>query len=225
MDVDTWRSLLAQGGYDPSSDRASYELAEVLAPIHTYIEEAERTKIKQSISRALNVKATGKTDYVFLTVNFDPSKSFEECFKATQKLGNRQLWEWSAWVHEQRSESIEHAGTGHHVHLLAKLSKKNSNTARTKVKTFLSKFCDVRNHHIFNWKWILESYILDKYSYITDSKALEKQLKQVIDKSWRAANNISPIYYNAMTHEEIQEAYQEGSEETAEGGKEQVPQL
>jgi len=46
MDHEAWKVLLAQGGYDPDAQVASYELAEVLAPIHRLIEEVERTKVK-----------------------------------------------------------------------------------------------------------------------------------------------------------------------------------
>lgn len=158
------------------------------------LEEVERTKLKQSISQSLKCKALGKTPYVFLTVNFDPSKSFEECFKAGQKLGNRKIWEWAHWVHEQRGETEEAAGNGHHLHLVAKLAAQN---AKTRAKTTVCHVCQVGNSAIFNWKYIPEEYVEDKLAYITTEKALEKQAKQVIDKTWRIKNNISPIYHNA----------------------------
>lgn len=178
------------------------------------IQDVERKNVAKLVSKNLStVTAKTKTDYVFLTINFDPSKSFEECFRGAQKLGNRQIWDWSLWVHEQRATTEADAGHGHHVHLLAKVSKAAPN-ARTKVKTTMSKLCDTRQHSIFNWKWIPEEYILDKLSYITDDKALEKQGKQVIDKLWRTQNKISPLYHNGKTFEEVQATYQEANEET-----------
>ncbi|AXQ65437.1 MAG: putative replication initiation protein [Circular genetic element sp.] len=195
MDLETWKSLLAQGGHDPDAQVASYELAEVLAPIHRLFEEVERTRAKQSISRALKVKSSRRTDYVFLTVNFDPSKAFEECFKAAQKLGNRKIWEWSHWVHEQRGETTETAGNGHHLHLVAKVAAQN---AKTRAKTTVCHVCQVSNSAVFHWKYIPEEYVQDKLLYITEPKALEKQAKQVIDKTWRKANNILSLYTNGV---------------------------
>jgi len=157
------------------------------------IEDVERTKLKQDISQALKCKSLGKTDYVFLTVNFDPSKSFEDCFKAAQKLGTRKIWEWSQWVHEQRGETSEAAGNGHHIHLVAKLAAQN---AKTRAKTTVCHVCQVSNSAIFHWVYIPEEYVEDKLSYITEAKALEKQAKQTIDKEWRVANKISPLYTN-----------------------------
>lgn len=172
------------------------------------ITEVERKEVVRAVCKSLSTKgkSRGKTEYVFLTVNFDPSKSFEECFKVAQKLGKRKIWAWCAWVHEQRSDSMSEAGHGHHVHLVGKLTPAASN-ARSVVKVSLIKVCDTRNHHIFNWKWIPQEYIIDKYRYISSSKALEKQAKQVIDVAWREQNNISPIYYNGTTGSEIEATY------------------
>lgn len=166
------------------------------------LEEVEKTKLKQQISQAMKCKALGKTPFVFLTVNFDPSKSLDECFKAGQKLGNRKIWEWAHWVHEQRGETEETAGNGHHLHLVAKLADGN---AKTRAKTTVCHVCQVSNSAIFHWKYIPEEYVADKIEYITEAKALEKQSKQTIDKLWRAKNNISPIYYNAKGQEGTKE--------------------
>jgi len=204
MEHSQWLKLLKTGGYDPTSSIAPYSLADVLAPIGPIIEEVERTKLKQSISLNLKVRSIRKTDYVFLTINMDPSKGFTECFKAAQKLGNRKIWEWSTWVHEQRGDTAETAGQGHHVHMLAKIA---DNSAKTRAKSTVCHVCDVKNSSIFNFKYIPSEYILDKLQYITQSKALEKQTKQVFDKSWRSKNNISAIYYNATSEEKLQAAY------------------
>jgi hypothetical protein len=183
-----------------------YQKVQMLGSV---IQEVERKNVVKMVSKNLSTGPQKvKTDYVFLTINFDPSKSFEECFRGAQKLGNRQIWDWSLWVHEQRATTEVDAGHGHHVHLLAKVSKAAPN-ARTKVKTAMSKLCDTRQHSIFNWKWIPEEYILDKLSYITDDKALEKQDKQRIDRVWRILNKISPLYHNGKTSEEVQATYQE----------------
>lgn len=188
--------LAADGTINPKCNPEQFH-KHVIA-ITTILEEVERTMMKQQISRALKCKALGKTNYVFLTVNFDPSKAFEECFKAAQKLGNRKIWEWSHWVHEQRGETEETAGHGHHVHLVAKIADAN---AKTRAKTTVCHVCQVKNSAIFHWKYIPEEYIDDKIKYITEPKALEKQTKQLIDKQWRLANNISPIYHNAKDEE------------------------
>jgi len=162
------------------------------------LEEVERTKLKQSISQSLKCKSLGKTDYVFLTVGFDPSKSFEECFKAAQKLGNRKIWVWSHWCHEQRGETLEDAGKGHHIHLVAKIAAPN---AKSRSKSTVCHVADVKNSAIFHWKYIPEEYLEDKIAYITDQKAIEKQAKQAIDKIWRTQNNISAVYHNAGEEE------------------------
>jgi len=182
------------------------EFHEYTVALGSVIREVERKIILKDVTKALSTTHNGKakTDYAFVTINFDPSKPFAECYKAAQKLGNRSIWEWSCWVHEQRSTTPEQAGHGHHVHLLVKVSKA-ATTARTKVKASMSTLCDTRNHHIFNWKWIPKEYILDKLAYMTQDKALEKQDKQIIDKSWRLDNNISPIYYRNASQERIQQ--------------------
>jgi len=194
-----------------------FQKVQMLASV---IQDVERKNVAKIVSKNLSTgTAKTKTDYVFLTINFDPSKSFEECFRGAQKLGNRQIWDWSLWVHEQRATTEAEAGHGHHVHLLAKVSKAAPN-ARSKVKTAMSKLCDARQHSIFNWKWIPQEYILDKLSYITDDKALEKQGKQRIDRIWRVQNKISSIYHNGKTYEEVQATYQEGAGEEATRGEE-----
>lgn len=200
MEHSEFMKLLKRGGHNPSDEEVSWTLAGLLAPLSSLIEEVERTRAKQSISRALKVKSVRKTDYVFLTVNFDPSRSFEECFKAGQKLGNRKIWEWAHWVHEQRGETEEAAGNGHHLHLVAKLAAIN---AKTRAKTTVCHVCSANNTAIFNWKYIPYEYVTDKLAYIMEAKALEKQAKQVIDNVWRLKNNISPIYHNA---EEVYQA-------------------
>ncbi len=173
------------------------------------LEEVERTMLKQQISQSLKCKSLGKTDYVFLTVNFDPSKSFEDCFKAGQKLGNRKIWEWAHWVHEQRGETEDTAGNGHHLHLVAKLAAQN---AKTRAKTTVCHVCQVGNSAIFHWKYIPQEFVEDKMEYISDTnKSLEKATKQAIDKIWRTANNISPIYHNATTTTTNQEGTTSGS--------------
>ena len=102
-------------------------------------QEVFRQKMKATYSRSLTPTVRGKTDWVWLTVNFDPSKSFADCFKAAQKLGYRNIWEWSVWAHEQRSETEENAGNGHHIHLLARIAAPN---AKTRAK---STVCTVRS--------------------------------------------------------------------------------
>lgn len=175
------------------------------------LEEVEATQLKQVISSSLKCKALGRTDYVFLTINFDPSKSFEECFKAGQKLATRKIWEWSIYAHEQRGETPETAGHGHHLHIVAKIAAVN---AKTRAKATVCSVCSVANSAIFNWKYIPEEYVIDKIAYIREDKALEKQLKQQMDKVWRLKNNISPIYYNACPKEVRKEAIRTKSEDS-----------
>ena len=176
----------------PPSDQRDF--LEHVTLVTETIKEVERRQLKAAVARSLNVKPLGKTDYAFITVNFDPSKAFDECFKAAQKLAKRNIFEWSTWAHEQRGTTPDQAGTGHHVHILAKLSAPN---AKTRAKSTVAHVCEVKNSAIFNWKYIPQEYINDKYEYITQSKALEKQAKQAIDKLWRSENKISTIYHNA----------------------------
>ena len=173
------------------------QFLEHVTRVTTILEEVERTMLKQQISQSLKCKSSRKTEWVFLTVNFDPSKAFEECFATGNKLGNRKIWEWSYWVHEQRSEEAATAGSGHHMHLLAKISPKCVN-AKTRAKAACCQVCQVSNSAIWHWRYIPEDYVLDKLAYITEPKALEKQAKQVIDKMWREANNILSLYENGI---------------------------
>jgi hypothetical protein len=199
--------------YDPFIDPATGEIKD-LSPqeerdflervvlVTEAITEVERKKLKAVVARSLNVKPQGKTEYVFLTVNFDPSKAFAECFKAAQKLAKRNIFEWSTWAHEQRGTTPETAGNGHHVHILAKLAHTN---AKTRAKTTVCTVCDTKNSAIFNWKYIPAEYVNDKYEYITLGKALEKQAKQVIDKVWRSDNSLLDVYHNACSPEIFKE--------------------
>ena len=159
------------------------------------LEELERKRVAVTLRQSLAVPSSRKTDYVFVTINFDPSKAFKDCFKAAQKLGKRSIWEWSCWVHEQGGETPDTAGTGHHVHMLAKL-KASTASVKSRAKTTVAPYCDVRNSAIFNWKYIPLEYVNDKFKYMTTPKALEKQVKQLHDRVWRSRNNISAIYYN-----------------------------
>jgi len=189
---------------DPTTDLLFDPMpSQLLADFHRHcitvtreLEDLERKQIAATLRKSLPVASSRKTDYVFLTINFDPSKAFKDCFKAAQKLGNRSIWEWSCWVHEQRGDSPDTAGTGHHVHLLAKVSTLSTASPKTRAKTTVAPYCDVRNSAIFNWKYIPWEYVHDKYLYMTAPKALEKQVKQAHDKLWRSRNKISSIYYN-----------------------------
>lgn len=193
--------------YDPMPADKQASFFKHCITITDALEELERKQVSITVAKSLKVPNPRKTDFVFLTINFDPSKAFEDCFKAAQKLGNRNIWEWACWVHEQRGETPEKAGHGHHVHMLAKIK---SNCAKTRAKTTVAPYCDVRNSAIFNWKYIPVEYLRDKFEYMTTSKALEKQAKQLIDKVWRDYNKISPIYYsNARPPPEVTKAFEE----------------
>lgn len=134
--------------------------------------------------------------HVFITVNGDPSKAFDDLRKCVDKLAKRQLFEWSVWVYEQRSESAP--ASGFHAHILAKLAPSAGRGAKQRAKTSVSTVCDVRNNAIFNWKAIPSVYVGDKYQYITGQKSLEKQPKQVYDGVWRAERGIEPVYYKGI---------------------------
>lgn len=179
--------------YTPMPSHMEDRFLKHVCVVSELLDEAERTRCKQHINSRLKIKSSRKTDWVFLTVNFDPSKSFAECFKAAQKLGNRRIWEWSCWVHEQRGETPATAGEGHHVHLLAKI-KSATASAKSRSKSTVCHVCAVENSAIFNWKYIPEEYLSDKYQYITGAKAIEKQVKQSVDQLWREKNNILSIY-------------------------------
>lgn len=182
--------------YDPMPAHLVPDFHRHCITITKELEELERKVVATTLRKSLAIPSSRKTDYVFLTVNFDPSKAFADCFKAAQKLGNRNIWEWACWVHEQRGDTPDTQGNGHHVHLLAKISSKGTASPKTRAKTTVAPYCDVRNSAIFNWKYIPVDYVPDKFQYITQSKALEKQTKQLHDKVWRRQNNISSIYYN-----------------------------
>ena len=206
MDQETFREFIDPSTsltWDPMPNHLVQPFHERCVMVEAVKQEVERTKLKQRLTRNLALTARGKTDYVWLTVNFDPSKSFKDCFKAGQKLGFRNIWEWSTWAHEQRSETEEEAGSGHHMHLLARIKAPN---AKTRAKSTVCTVCDVRNSAIYHWKYIPQEYIPDKLAYITSHKALEKQGKQRIDTIWRHENNISPVYYNGQVPQEGCEA-------------------
>lgn len=191
--------------YSPMPSHLMYPFLERVRHVGELLDEAERLRLRRIINNRLKIQSSRKSDWVFLTVNFDPSKSFTECFKAAQKLGKRKIWEWSCWVHEQRSPEGGRAGEGHHIHLLAKI-KQQTASAKTRAKSTVCTVCAVENSAIFNWKYIPEQYLFDKYQYMVGSKALEKQAKQSVDKSWREKNNISPIYHNGPVPVEVIEA-------------------
>lgn len=141
---------------------------------------------KESRSK-LNARQNNNA-YLWITINPKPSIAFPDFQKKITKLVNRSMFDACEYVFEQRGTSIEEAGKGFHAHVLAtrnmkyKPSKCISNVKNT-CKTLVG---NVNNNAQLNIQIIGEDFAADKREYMTGVKTGEgKDLKQIIDKSWR----------------------------------------
>lgn len=171
-------------------------------------QEALRDKLKVKTARDHN------NGYLFITVNpkllrttgnllKENVKNFE---KAILKFINRNFIEEAWAVIEQRGTTEEDAGQGYHAHieLRRNLNYRPSDIIKGAKNSF-KKYCDVNSTNLLNCQIHGEDFHKDKMEYIDGVKTGEgKDLKQIIDKTFRKINNLQ-IVYNAKKNVVSQE--------------------
>lgn len=117
------------------------------------------------------------------------------------------------YVFEQRGDTVETAGQGLHVHAIVTCDTNKSDMIRRTASTFKdyigsSQAIDVRP---------IPLDLLDqKKAYIRgDKKSDEKKKKVVIDRIWRAQNNLREVYTRNGIHQ-AQSSFQQETEDACE---------
>lgn len=182
-----------------------YELGTLGSHMAELKEEQEslREKIKVKTARDHN------NGYLFITVNPKVSEKdvmFKEKLhkfeKSLIKFINRNFIEEAWAVIEQRGVAIGEAGHGYHAHieLRRNLNYRPSDIIKGAKNTFKT-YCDVKNSSLLNCQIHGEDFHKDKMEYIEGVKTGEgKDLKQIIDKTFRKNNNLQ-VVYNAQKNE------------------------
>lgn len=138
--------------------------------------------------------------YWWITINFDSKLvTNEQCIEKIEKISQ---WKWIkhlVYTFEQRSEDIEHAGQGMHVHmLLACNAPREFRDIRSDfVKTLTGKIKYIGNtsSNILNIKKIPDKYYGDKIDYIKGEKwDDDKSAKIQVDSYWRSEMNLEHFY-------------------------------
>ncbi len=180
-----------------------YELGTLGNTMTELKEEQDALKEKLKIKTARD----HNNGYLFITVNpkilrktgqklQEEVQNFE---KSIVKFINRNFIEEAWAVIEQRGTTIQDAGQGYHAHIELKrnLNYRPSDIIKGAKNTF-KKYCDVKNPNLLCCQTHGEDFHKDKLEYIEGVKTGEgKDLKQIIDKTFREKNNLQ-IVYNAQ---------------------------
>lgn len=129
--------------------------------------------------------SSSKRNNAFITINFRPGIDPEVPVRLLSNILNKK-WIPSkyAYVHEQRGETIEDIGIGHHVHLLLESVDKPKSHIHREIYNTVKNHVGCRLH--VDVRMIPSDWLEDKYSYINGTKwEPEKSSKIEIDKLWR----------------------------------------
>lgn len=134
-------------------------------------------------------KSKDKSFYVWVTVNPPPTVDFDVFRKKVEKCVKK-VWVKNHWyAFEQRGTEVGQYG-GYHTHMLLERGNiRPSHCKRELISTFagITKQVDI--------KFIPQVWGKDKLAYITGEKTGEgKAEKQIIDKAFRAAYKLEPLY-------------------------------
>lgn len=156
----------------------------------------------QDVRNSLGVKGeTIDKPYIWLCVNPNSTYTFREFQMLVSKMVTKVWVSEYVYVYEQRGITEEEMGKGFHLHAIIKKpeNKKPSHCVRELASTF-KKCCDVSNYHFFQVKFIDIPEKDRKLEYILGTKDSndenQKDLKQNIDKIWRAHSNIQPYFFS-----------------------------
>lgn len=150
---------------------------------------------QQENALALKLQTAQKhnNQYAWITVTAKPKIKFDEFYRVTQKLFERQIFMAGYMVYEQRGTTKEDMGTGFHAHLCM---ERNLNYKPFKLEenafNSVKKVC---NKVAFQCKHIGEDFRKDKLEYIFSLKTGEgKEAKQLMDVPWRQSLQLETYY-------------------------------
>lgn len=136
------------------------------------------------------------SNFYFLTLNWGPEHSVEECQKCLFKIIQKKWIKTYYYTHEQRGEILPDLGKGYHVHLLieSKCSKPQSQVHREVYNT--AKHL-IGNHRHIDCRKVPQTWVNDKIDYLKGNKwDEEKDAKLQMDIIFRDKNglkNVLPI--------------------------------
>lgn len=158
-----------------------------LKKLHTLKKKADNiTDIKQ-----------GNNSHCFFTINFKPDcQDFENIEEVMTDFTTKCKFvkDDFAYAIEQRSEEIDSAGQGAHVHILF---KKGDNAPSKIERAFKSKFFDkyVGNPAHLDYRYITLDKINEKLQYICGVKKKDKMPKVFVDREHRVNVKVKDIYF------------------------------
>lgn len=150
---------------------------------------------QQENEKLLKIQTAKKhnNQYAWVTVTAKPKVKFEEFYRVTQKLFERQIFNSGYMVYEQRGTTTEDMGKGFHAHLCMERNL-NYKPYKAKENAFnsIKKICA---QTAFDWKDIGEDFRKDKLDYIFSLKTGEgKEAKQKMDVPWRELYQLETYY-------------------------------
>lgn len=151
---------------------------------------------QQENEKLLKIQTAKKhnNQYAWITVRPKPTVKWEEFYKLSQKLFERQIFNSGYMVYEQAGTTEEDMGIGFHAHLCMERNLnykpfKCEDNAYNTVKKICNKQAGFKCQHIG------EDFKKDKLNYIFSLKTGEgKEAKQLMDIPWRESLQL-PTYY------------------------------
>lgn len=152
-------------------------------------------KLKVKADNITDVKQ-GNNSHCFFTVNFKPdSQDFENIEEVMNDFTSKSKFVKDDFIYsiEQRSEELESAGSGAHVHILF---KKGDNAPSKIQRAFKTKFFDkyVGNPAHLDYRYITSDKVEEKVKYILGVKQKEKLPKVFVDREHRVKVGVKDFY-------------------------------
>jgi len=151
--------------------------------------------LMKEINEKKNKDDESKSDFVFITVSPYEDVPLSDFRKAVDKSTKKTFIKKSLHVIEQRGETMEELGKGHHMHMLVdKGDFRPSHLRREFARTF-SKICDTSNPHAFNISYCKPEDVKKRQKYMLGVKSdVKKHQKQKIDRPFRRKFAIKDYY-------------------------------
>lgn len=164
-------------------------------PSYCEMELRKLHKLKVKADNITDIKQ-GNNSHAFFTVNFKPDcQDFENIHEVMNDFTTKCKFVKDDFMYaiEQRSEELESAGSGAHVHILF---KKGDNAPSKIERAFKQKFFDkyVGNPAHLDYRYITSDKVEEKMSYILGIKKKEKMCKVLIDRQHRLHKNVKDFY-------------------------------
>lgn len=142
----------------------------------------------------LRSKLNQKHRFYFITINPKDDITLKDFMEKVHKYTGRSMFDKGtvSYTFEQRSNDVDDAGKGMHVHIAAQSDLKKSHILRNTISSFkhmigTEQHIDVRIYPI--------KYLDDKIKYMKGDKWDEDKSESVeVNKFWRIANNIESLY-------------------------------